>query len=307
MSASKIAVYAGDVLGPSNIAKNLNTAKQAGWTTIILGLFHIGYPPGQDDAEIFFNDSSIIDGGKYTADPDWPATIAQLKQNCPITYIYASIGGGYPVQDFSTIQTIYEKNNNSFNGTLLERNLQVFRNTFPAIDGIDMDNEDATDRPSFVAFCRMAIEMGFSITFCPYNQPDLGFWIQSLAEIEKSNKGAVKWWNLQCYAGGTGNDPQAWADAIAEANIPGFSTHGFILAGDWTRFWNQGWQGDCPPWVNRLMSQFSKEPCFGGGFLWDMDAILKWGPDPDGCGSSVGTADYVNAIREAMKTVPPKS
>ena len=57
MTAPIIAAYALDALGPANIATNLEATK-AGWTTILLGLFHIGYPPGdppnyQTEAEIF--------------------------------------------------------------------------------------------------------------------------------------------------------------------------------------------------------------------------------------------------------------
>jgi hypothetical protein len=309
MSASKIALYAPDELGPANIDRFSDSTKKAGWTTIILGLFHIGYPPDWVEAEIFFNDPpSIIQNGKYRADPAWPDKIAQLKQNSPITQIYASIGGGDPVVDFATIKKIYEKNNNSFDGTMLQRNLQVFRKTFPAIDGIDMDCEETYDQPSFVAFCKMLIGMGFAITFCPAFMSTIGFWVGSLGELDKSNKGAAKWWNLQCYAGGAGNDPQGWADEIA-ARIPGFSTDGFILASDWARFYDttaRVWGGDCPPAVKQLISGFSKEACFGGAFIWNMHSIVDTQKrDPMQCGAGVGSREYVQAIREATQPVAP--
>ena len=74
------------------------------------------------------------------------------------------------MKDFETIKTIYNDNNNSFSGTQLEKNCKVFRATFPAIDGIDMDFKEAYDLPSFVDFCKMLIGMGFDITFCPYER-----------------------------------------------------------------------------------------------------------------------------------------
>lgn len=313
MSAPKIAVYAD--LGPASVDPLYDSTKKAGWTTIILGLLHIGYPPDWVEAEIFFNDPpSIIKDGAYRADPAWPAKIAQLKQNSPITQIYASFGGGDPVVDFKTIKTIYEKNNNSFNGTMLQRNLQVFRKTFPAIDGIDMDCEETYDQPSFVAFCQMLIGMGFSITFCSafYSDFYINFWVGSLSEIEKSHKGAVKWWNLQCYAGGSGNDPQTWANAIA-ARIPGFSAEKFILASDWARFYDptsRVWGGHCPPAVKQQISQFCKEACFGGAFIWNMASIVDTQKrDPGQCmnkdGWPVGMTDYVQAIQEAVQPVVP--
>ena len=52
MSDLNIAVYAGAALGESQIVTNLAATKQAGWTTVILGLFHIGYPPDWPEAKI---------------------------------------------------------------------------------------------------------------------------------------------------------------------------------------------------------------------------------------------------------------
>jgi hypothetical protein len=284
MNTPNIALYAGGPLGPSEILQNLAATQKAGWTTIILGLFHIGRPSitGQNYGDIIFNDSMAISQGKYVADSSWPNNVAQLKQaGSSVTKIYASIGGGRGVEDFQTIQTIYQSNGNSFSGTMLETNLQEFRQAFPAIDGIDMDCEDNYDQASFVAFCEMVIGLGFAITFCPYAGWEMSFWTASLAQIEKQHSGAVKWWNLQCYDGGVGNDPKNWADAITQA-IPAFPTNGFILASDWTE--------DSPSEVTTLLSNFSGEACLGGGFIWNMDGILN-GPST--------MAAYVSAIKSA--------
>ena len=305
MSDLNIAVYAGGALGESKIVQNLADTKQAGWRTVILGLFHIGYPPDWPEAKIFFNDTGVVDGGRYLADPSWPKNIAQLKQNSPITQIYASFGGGDPVQDFTTIQAIYKKNNHSFHGTSMQTNFEVFRKTFPAIDGIDMDCEDYYDTKhdrfnSFAAFCEMLIEMGFDITFCPYERPD--FWVDMLKRILVNYSNRVKWWNLQCYDGGEGNNPEHWANEIKKA-IPWFSTDRFILAGDWSRFYDtehKRWRGRCPEKVKAHISPFKQQPCFGGGFIWQMDAILNPGRDMShsGCRSKeVGMRDYIEAIQ----------
>lgn len=282
MSASIVALYAGGPLGPDSIGANLDATRAAGWTTIILSLFHIGRPQisGQRYGDIIFNGAPlVISQGVYKADPSWPGSIAQLKQGGTIDTLYASFGGGSPVEDFATIQTIYEQNGNSFAGTDLERNFQVFKETFPAIDGIDLDCEDNYDQPSFVAFCELLAGIGFSLTFCPYASWEQPFWTGSLAAVESSAPGAVKWWNLQCYDGGGGNDPSAWGRAISEA-LPGFRVDGFIAAGDWT-------EGG-PAAVQALLSRFAGEPAVGGGFIWNMDQILE---------SPSTMADYVNAIR----------
>lgn len=285
MNAPNIALYAGGPLGPDKIAQNLSATQKAGWTTIILGLFHVGRPQikGQNYGDLIFNDTPIITQGEYQADETWPGNVEQLKQSgSSVTKIYASIGGGEPVEDFQTIQAIYQNNRNSFSGTMLETNLQKLKDTFPAIDGVDMDCEDNYDPASFVAFCEMIIGMGFDVTFCPYDRWQKPFWTGSLKQIENGHPGAVKWWNLQTYAGGGGNDPKDWADAIIAA-LPDFSTDGYILASDWTE--------DSPSQVTDLFSNFKGESCLGGGFIWNMDGILS-------SGSSM--ADYVNAISAGL-------
>ena len=177
-----------------------------------------------------------------------------------------------------------------------------------------MDNEDNYgSRPSFVAFCRMLIGMGFTITFCPYQEQD--FWTKSLTELEQSHPGAVIWWNLQCYAGGGGNDPATWAGYIKSA-IPGFNTDRYILASDWTRFWDNThgtWSGDCPPDTESLLAHFKGELCVGGAFLWTVDQIIdfpnisKQHPG-SGCDSEGGSQTaYVNAIRGGLLLMQSKS
>ena len=155
---------------------------------------------------------------------------------------------------------------------------------------------------------QMLAQIGFGLTFCPYAPWEMNFWTGSLSALNQSNPGAVKWWNLQCYDGGNGNDPQTWATAITAA-IPGFNTAGFIVAGDWSRnlakpYSNPAtwfWQGDCPPAVNALLSTFQGEASVGGGFIWTIDQIVNYAADekqkadPNSCGN-VGMQTYVAAM-----------
>jgi hypothetical protein len=279
MNASRVAVYAGGPLGPGEIQKNLPAVRSAGWTTVILGLFHVGRNeiPGQTDGDIIFNDLATVMSGTYVADPEWPGEVATLTEApSTIGQIYASFGGGPPVEDYTTLARIYRENGNSFQGTNLEKNIVVFRKTFPAITGIDLDVEDTYDLQSLVAFCELLISQGLDITFCPYT--DTYFWVKALSVVEEHSPGSVKCWNLQCYDGGYGNDPADWASAISSA-LPSFPTTGFIVAGDWTN--------DTPNQVTNLFAGFGSEPALGGGFIWNLDGIL------DG---NFTMPDYVNAI-----------
>lgn len=269
-------LYSLYTLGPSTIGNEIKNMRGSGYTTIVIGMFHIGDPEVARDTQlgdIIFNGGKpiVIRDGKYVANaPDWPGQIAQLKQgSTSVKKAYASFGGGDPVQDFSTIRKIYENNGNSFEGTVLKKNLELFRKIFP-FDGIDMDCEDTYDPPSFVAFCEMMIGMtpGFEITFCPYADRD--FWKEARDQIEARHPGAVKWWNLQCYAGGQGNDPQDWGRSLPP---------GYIIPGDWGRFYDTnpkappGWYGHCPDKMEQLFKGFSTRSAVGGGFVYELDLI----------------------------------
>ncbi|MEO5645310.1 MAG: hypothetical protein ABIQ40_03585 [Bacteroidia bacterium] len=309
-STFTIAAYGEGALYPSSNLRSITSSVQsAGWNTLIFGLFHIGRvtaTPPQIEGDIYFNGTLIISQGKYLGDENWPAAVHELIGGS-VTTLLASVGGATPwVKDFATIQTIYQNNKNSFQGTNLQKNFLLFHQLFPDFEAIDMDNEDNYDQTSFVAFCHMLIAIGFNITFCPYTEQD--FWTGSLAAIEEINPGAVIWWNLQCYAGGSGNDPQIWAGYITQV-LPNFNTTRYILASDWSRFWNSDgnyWQGDCPNDTESLLAGFKAETCVGGAFIWTLDQILGFDTmdkahPGSGCSSGGGSQEaYVNAIRQGL-------
>ncbi len=290
----KLPIYAEGILypptAPANqpVATTIQQLQNSGFSTPTLGLFHIGrnygISPPQHMGDLYFNDTLVISQGRYVGDAAWPALVNQLIGGS-VTDVCASIGGGSPVMDFQTISRIYQENGNSFHGTNLMTTFETFRKTFPAISTIDMDCEETYDEASFVAFCRMLIDLGFSITFCPYTNQS--FWTSCLAQLNQSNPGAVEWWNLQCYDGGAGNQPGQWAQAIAAA-IPGFSTSRYIVPGDWTN--------DSAQQVAQLLAAFKDEPSVGGGFLWTLDQIIQQNPqDP-----SAALLAYANAIATGL-------
>lgn len=313
MNGFTIATYGEGVMCRPLLSPNISTIQRAGWNAMILGLFHIS-PSG----DIGFNDLAIVtaaaDGSSYVGDPAWPGQLATLMTaggSNTLQTMLASIGGG-GVSDFRNVQSIYQGHGNSFTGTALQANFRIFRATFPTISLIDMDVEDGYDQASFVAFCQMLIELGYGITFCPYVPWKMDFWTGSLAALNASNPGAVKSWNLQCYGGGNGNDPDAWAQAITAA-IPGFDTTGFIVAGDWSRTLAKPtsdpdswfWEGNCPAAMQALFSSLKTKASVGGGFVWTLDEIFAYAgnqkqkPDPESCGS-VGVQDYVRAIVDGL-------
>ena len=287
MPTVNIAAYGEGIMYPPQLATHLHSIQTAGWTSIMLGLFHVSA-----DGDLSFNNSPIFTAGEYEGDPAWIPQLRQLatgnKGARGITLL-ASFGG-WGVNDFSNIQAIYEANMQSFAGTLLEANCEAFASTFGGIISmIDMDVENTYDQPSFVAFCEMLVAQGFGITFCPYS--NISFWINCLSDLNRSCPGAVQRFNLQCYAGGSGNDPQSWATAITAA-IPSFNTKSFLLASDWART-NNG-SGDSPAGVQALLSGFQGDPCVGGAFIWNLDIILN------NRAGGYTMANYVQAIHNAL-------
>jgi hypothetical protein len=309
MDGPNIAMYAGDPLGPAQFDGNLPAVKSANWTTVILSFVHISDEERfkkPDGSILFFNEARFIEDQQVLPPfATWNASLAQLKQGGTISKLYMSIGGGDPVRDFKTIQRIYSNNGNSFDKTPLLKNLVWLRNSFPVIDGIDMDCEDIYDQASFLAFCKLVHDIGFEITFCPWEKPD--FWIGSLQQIQESTWGldAVKWFNLQSYAF---TDPPAapgvWADLIKK-QMPGFNTDSFILAGAWARYKNSptSWDKACPGQVEDTLKYLIKSGhnSVGGGFIWNMDCMLQTTNDPGGCNGIKTMKDYVAAINEAME------
>lgn len=287
MSNLNIAVYAEGCMYPSGpngqsaVSTTITQLQQSGFTTAILGLFHI-----DASGDISFNNTKVFSDGGYVGQMSWPDLVNGIPAGTVTTVstICASIGGG-GVGDFANIKSIYATPDSPEKDNLIS-NFQKLRATFPVISIIDMDCEDAYDVPSFVAFCQTLIGLGFGITFCPYTAQD-SFWNPSLAALNSSSPGAVKWWNLQCYDGGGVNAPGVWATSIVEA-IPGFLCNGFILAGDWT--------DDSPAQVTSLMEQFKAETCVGGGFIWTLDQIIQ----NNASGPLAAMQAYVNAISSAL-------
>jgi len=293
MTTLNIAAYGEGCMYPPSATQPVGTTIQqiqaSGLTTVILSLMHIGRDydinPPQITGDLYFNDTLIFSKGAYVGSSDWinsssPDNINQLIGGS-VTQVEMSVGGG-GVKDFETLKLIYEANHNSFQGTNVQQNFVTLKQTLPVVTIIDMDCEETYDQASFVAFCQMLIAIGFKITFCPYAVPE--FWTGSLAALNESNPGDVAWWNLQCYDGGGGNDPQTWAGYIADV-IPGFETTGYILAGDWTN--------DPPADMQQLMQGFANESSVGGGFIWTIDSTIE-------AGGTSTLASYVTAIQDGL-------
>lgn len=87
--------------------------------------------------------------------------------------------------------------------------------------GFDMDYEENGDTlATYVANVTIALcqEFRCTATFCPYQQTLQSAWITALQRVYSTMRTQpVVGYNLQTYAGGSGNNPTQWAQTIASA------------------------------------------------------------------------------------------
>lgn len=325
--AHNLILYGLNMLGPYNIADRADAVRGSGFTTVVMGMLHIGNPDVKSttqmgdiiyngDEPLMIRDGAppfpLVEGPQKALCEAWPARVAALKEpsrsapSSSVTPIYASIGGEEgPVRDFETIKAIYEANHYTFDNSVLERNFKAFKRLFPAIEGIDMDCEETYDPASFVAFCVMLQKIGFDLTFCPFSHFEQKFWVDALFALRELRLlRYVKWVNLQCYSGGATNTPAEWAEAIGKRfGQPPFKN--FVVPGRAARFMgDKGWDGECPQAMATTFSRYSKD-LFDSGFVWEMDLIIAAENRTDrheAChpDQPIALADYARALKNGL-------
>jgi hypothetical protein len=268
-AGGRSAVYGG---GPfySGGQPVMNTLRASGFTTVVLWAIHIH----ADTGDLYLNDQLVVSNGQYVGNADWPAQLRTLKQApTSVNRIEVSVGSAGP-DDWGAIASLISQGGTG-TSSILYRNFQALR-TATGADAINDDDEQHYDLNSTTSFARMVISMGQTFTFVPYT--NMGFW-RSL----KTNLGAsVDRVYLQDYAGGTGNDPGAWAGSLGIAVDPGlWSKHGSGCA-----------TGDSPADVANQMKAWKASAGIPGGFMWLYDDIQA-------CAGQYPASAYASAINNA--------
>lgn len=266
----------------------IDDLKASGFTTVIAWSVHVS-PAG----DLIYNDPTIVRDGRYVGDAGWPERLASLKQGGSVRELVFSVGAG-GVQDFHHIQALIRKEGTGPDSTLY-RNFQALKEAIPSIDTIDLDDEDLFDQQTTVQFSRMLHALGFGVTFCPYFDP--GYWVGCLQALDARTPGLVSAFNLQCYAGGSMNDPATWIDAITQKMGSGFDAAGFVRPGLWCRHADCA-EGDCP---DDVASQFASWRSSGirGGFIWLYDDIQRCAGS-GACSGAMDAAAYAAAIASGL-------
>ena len=304
--------YVREAGGPGELETHVTDIQGSGLTTVILIGLHMGWPdkdPKQKIGDFIYNafpDNLIVRGGKFNpngsdAIKGWPAQVAKLKQQASV---FLAVAGVKPWADFAVIQAMFALGY----ADTLKQNIVALKEAFTidgrcAIDGFDIDcEEDYISPETIVRFCNMVFDLGFKVTFCPYDRRKLDWWqdcMQRLWGPDPSRR--VSWWNLQCYSGGSDNlnDLQPWIKALSDVVggdgsaylVPGLAVKGEDDVDDREQRCPSGFAARAARWKN---------PKLGGMFLWRYDP-LALEKNQGLCDGPNTLAAYVNAINTGLK------
>jgi hypothetical protein len=255
---------------PGNVSYDQQLSEAQSFDSVILWTLHV-HPNG----DLYYNDTAIVVGGVFSdPNPTFAAYVSKLKASVQNVIWGLSSGG---VTDFANIKALLATQQGT---QTLKNNFSVLLKNVPAA-GFDFDLEefpldDYTD--TVITLAIMLSELGTYITFCPYY--DDSFWVSCLSGIYKqnNNKQVVAWMNLQCYDGGTGNDPAQWAQAIKNSSDPTGVTDpvAFVIPGFWCyNTTEKSYMGQCPDQIETTFKNLAaSDPGISGGFIWNSSDIF---------------------------------
>jgi hypothetical protein len=283
---------------PTNLPATIADLKASGFTTVVeWGLQLSAETSGPTVGDLQLNEV-IVSNGKYVGDPSWPAALAGLMEGqTSVNRLVFSVLG-YEEGTFPTIQRLIQEQGTGPD-SILYRNFAALKAAIPTIAGIDLDDETLYDVSTTVAFSLMLGAIGFEITFCPFGDPD--FWVECLARIEAEAPGLVTGFNLQCYSGGTGQQPAAWAHAISDRlGWPLQRGAAYVVPGLWCRHGDGCSEGSCPTEVFHAFQAWQSVG-IQGGFIWLYDHIQQCeGSGVCGPGAAMGSRAYAAAIAAGL-------
>jgi hypothetical protein len=287
MATNPISLYCSGTLytGGQSV---INDLKASGFNTVIAWALHI-----TATGDLSFNDTVIVKAGKYVGDASWPGLLSQLKQgSTSVTSLGFSVGG-WGVGDFNHIKTLMAKYGTGSSNPLYQ-SFQALTQAIPDIDFIDLDDETTYDQASTVAFSQMLYDtFKLHTTFCPYT--NTSHWVDCFKALNTNTPDVVLGLNLQCYAGGSGNDPQDWIQALNQEMGSGFNGASIVWPGLWCINGTGCDQGTTPAAMQTQFQQWHKSDSLIGGFVWLYNDIQH-------CQPSTGytTADYAQALSKGL-------
>lgn len=270
-------VYAG---GPVYNARNysINELKTSGFTNLVVWTIHV-----ESDGSLGFNgEFPLVANGAYIGAatyPDFQADIASLKGGTSsiarLEFGLSAAGSG----TYANVRNLLQCSQNHCGtgpSSILYRNFQALKATFPTVDALNNDDESTYHVSSAAPFHIMLADIGFKTAIVPYTNKS--FWQAFVSQVNSARPGSVDALYLQAYAGGSGNNPCSW-----NLGLP-------VYPGLWSR-------DDTPAQVQSQMQSW-KNSCSTvtqGGFMWLYDDFDN-GPR---------VAQYATAINNVFSSTTP--
>lgn len=162
--------------------------------------------PGSTDVKVASN-------GAYTGGAALAAKLKSFKAaDSPITRLEISMNSQH-------IKNLMSKPGPGAN-TPLYQNFAALKTAW-GLDAVNNDDESLYDVSSTLAFAKMLGSIGYKYTGAPYT--NTAFWKALVSQANQGLSGTNLLFDrtyLQCYDGGAGNDPSAWAKNLGMDVVP---------------------------------------------------------------------------------------
>ncbi len=268
--------------------KTVTALKASGFTFGILFNVHV-----EADGTLITDGEVICKNGEYVFDkiiPGYASDKAQvdyvddvnslLSSNTSLLRLEYCIGG-WLNNAYKNVSDLV-KAQGTGTSSILYKNFKALKDAIPAVIAVNNDIEQDYDANTQSQFHIMLYDIGFKTTIAPYMNKT--YWDSFVSKIEAARPGAVDRNYLQCYGGGSGNNPKNWkignlpiyGSRDIEAN-PGLTSSEIVTTmTNWKNdagiiggfYWNYNYDRD--------LKKFSApiNQVFGGGTVIDRSSIV---------------------------------
>lgn len=221
----------------------------------------------------FNGEFPLTSGGVYVGNatyPNFPAAMAQLKQGTVkrVTFSVGSSNYG----DWEDITALVQAQGTGPT-SILYKDFAALKAAIPALDAIDLDDENSYNSPTSVQFAVMLGKLGYKAMPDPYTNNS--YWTSLVSQINAQLPGTVDGVHLQAYSGGAGNSPCTGWNFGSVPVFPGL--------------WDANYT---PSQVETIMAGWHEQCGILGGFMWLYDDFVGTGL----------AAQYANAINTAVSS-----